>query len=83
MEIIPIMDRVVSEEYIQSFGSDEISGRLQVRTYNLYKKARMRELNPEDIGQLLTLKGALNIYLVDNRTWLRYCMCDILSHTTK
>ena len=64
LEIIPIMDRVVSEEYIQSFGSDEISGRLQVRTYNLYKKARMRELNPEDIGQLLTLKGNFKVLLL-------------------
>lgn len=57
MEIIPIMDRVISEEYVQAFGPDEISSRLQVRTYNLFKKSRMRELNPEDIGQLITLKG--------------------------
>jgi len=57
LELIPIMDRVVSEQYSQTFGRDELSARLQVRTFNLSQKARMRELNPEDIGQLISLKG--------------------------
>lgn len=61
-EIIPIMDLVVHEEYAKLFGDDFLSQtlrRIQVRTFNLDKVKRMRDLDPSDIDQLVALHGMI------------------------
>lgn len=56
-EVIPLLDQVTNEEYERAFGP-ESSMRLQVRCYNLSGSSRpMRDLNPENIDQLVSLKG--------------------------
>jgi DNA replication licensing factor MCM4 len=62
MEVIPIMDRVVAEEYTRKYGEDQ--RKIQVRTFNLPESSKMRELNPRNIGQLLNLKGSQIIFFI-------------------
>ena len=60
-EIIPLMDLVVHEEFCRSPEReaflDERVARIQVRVFNLGEVKRMRELDPEDIDKLVSLKG--------------------------
>eukprot|EP01034_Spumella_vulgaris_P029541 gene29539-36607_t len=56
-EIIPIMDGVMQQCFNENFGEPEGGKRLQVRTYNLDKQSRMRDLDPNDIDKLMSIKG--------------------------
>ncbi|KAI9145364.1 MCM2/3/5 family-domain-containing protein [Paraphysoderma sedebokerense] len=65
-EIIPIMDHVATELFHSvAFSEDErdegITADLaiKVRCYNLVQTCNLRELNPSDIDQLVTVKGLL------------------------
>lgn len=58
-ELIPILDEVATQEFERTFGHT-LTGRvqIQVRTYNLSGHTRpMRDLNPDNIDQLVSLKG--------------------------
>lgn len=56
-EIIPIMDLVVNTEFVRGYGEVEGQRKIQVRTYGLSDTSRMRDLDPENIDQLLSIKG--------------------------
>lgn len=57
-EIIPLMDIVVNEYYKELYQiNDNIPQPIQVRPFNIGKVVNMRELNPADIDQLVTIKG--------------------------
>ncbi|KAJ3335118.1 hypothetical protein HDU93_006436, partial [Gonapodya sp. JEL0774] len=57
-EIISIFDWALHEVFTDMFG--EIEGiKLTVRPFNLDRSVNMRELNPADIDQLVTVKGLL------------------------
>lgn len=68
-EIIPILDHVANVSYERLLATGDIqppaangglgagAAHLQVRTFNLKDKSRMRGLNPEHIEQLLCIKG--------------------------
>lgn len=53
-EIIPIMDRVINEQFNRNPVEDRW---LQVRPHGLEEVSRMRSLDPSNIDQLVTLKG--------------------------
>ena len=56
--MIPLLDQVVNEEYERLYNDTDTTTRLQVRCYNLAGSTRpMRDLNPENIDQLVSLKG--------------------------
>jgi DNA replication licensing factor MCM4 len=60
-EIIPLMDHVLTDIFLERF---EASGlppgqSLKVRPFNLPRAVNLRELNPEDIDQLITIKGLM------------------------
>jgi DNA replication licensing factor MCM4 len=80
-EIIPLMDVVVNEVYMETFpGIPPPEPALQVRPFNCERRVNMRELNPDDIDQLVSVKGlvirASNI-IPDMRTAFFKCsMCD-------
>ncbi|KAJ3092183.1 hypothetical protein HK102_010002 [Quaeritorhiza haematococci] len=59
-EIIPMMDFVLSEVFFELFEDYEIgeSG-IKVRPFNLDRTVNMRQLDPTDIDQLVTVKGML------------------------
>ena len=67
-EVIPVLDMVIEDLFVQMYPERaEVEGRvkLQVRVYNLCKSKhsehnhvkRMRELDPEHVDQLVTIKG--------------------------
>ncbi len=59
-EIVPIMDLVVHQEYTTLFGQDALQNtRIQVRTFNLLETKTMRDLNPQDIDQMVSVKGMI------------------------
>lgn len=59
-EIIPILDLVVHQEYLNMFGPDSLDrSRIQVRTFNLREVKTMRDLNPEDIDQMVAVRGMI------------------------
>lgn len=61
-EIIPVLDYVLQQEYIKLFCDNrtvDVSTvpRIQVRPFNLESGSRLRDLNPENIEQLIMIKG--------------------------
>ncbi|RKP11941.1 hypothetical protein BJ684DRAFT_21482, partial [Piptocephalis cylindrospora] len=60
-EIIPLMDHAMSEWYQELFPQVPIPQLpvWKVRPFNLGRSVNMRELNPEDIDQLVTIKGLM------------------------
>ncbi|KAK6358650.1 DNA replication licensing factor, mcm4 component [Orbilia blumenaviensis] len=65
-EIIPLMDQVVKDEMKELFvrlgaREDELNefekDMYQVRPFNLEKQSNMRELNPNDIDKVVSIKG--------------------------
>ncbi|ORX76061.1 MCM-domain-containing protein [Anaeromyces robustus] len=57
-EIIPIMDHVLTEKLAEN-SDDYTPVHALVRPYNIGKSVNMRDLNPSDIDQLVTIKGLL------------------------
>ena len=54
------MDLVVHQEYTTLFGQDALQNtRIQVRTFNLLETKTMRDLNPQDIDQMVSVKGMI------------------------
>eukprot|EP00833_Pecoramyces_ruminatium_P000659 jgi/Orpsp1_1/1174691/evm.model.c7180000050994.2 len=58
-EIIPIMDHVLTEKLAESSEDYDTPVHALVRPYNIGKSVNMRDLNPSDIDQLVTIKGLL------------------------
>nr|KAJ3421249.1 hypothetical protein HK105_004111 [Polyrhizophydium stewartii] len=58
-EIIPLMDHVLTNIFLDKFEDAQLgpSESLYVRPYNIGRSVNMRELNPSDIDQLVTVKG--------------------------
>lgn len=60
VEVIPILDMVINDVYQETYGDGEDgeSQAIQTRTFNLVgEPAKMRALDPENIDQLLTIRG--------------------------
>lgn len=80
-EIIPLMDHTLTTLYFERFGiQDHLTQPLRVRPFNLVESVNMRELNPSDIDQLVTIKGLLiraSHVLPDLKSAFFKCyMCD-------
>ena len=58
-EIIPLFDLVVNQMFMEMFPGADPNQRVQVRTYNLEKVAKMRDLNPEDIDKMVSIRGMI------------------------
>ncbi|KAI9000301.1 MCM2/3/5 family-domain-containing protein [Gaertneriomyces semiglobifer] len=57
-EVIPLMDHTLSEIFKDMFAADVDEGiQMRVRPFNLERSVNLRELNPGDIDQLVTVKG--------------------------
>lgn len=56
-EVIPVMDKVVNERIYPTFVSREQTGQIQVRTFGLDKLYAMRDLDPVNIDQLVSIRG--------------------------
>lgn len=58
-ELIPIFDLVINDLAADSLGMDPQS-RIQVRTFNLRERKHMRDLNPQDIDQMISVRGMIS-----------------------
>uniref|UniRef100_A0A665WZY4 DNA replication licensing factor MCM4 n=1 Tax=Echeneis naucrates TaxID=173247 RepID=A0A665WZY4_ECHNA len=56
-EVIPTFDMAVNELFFERFPDSILEYQIQVRPYNALKTKNMRNLNPEDIDQLITISG--------------------------
>mmetsp|Transcript_7204 Transcript_7204/g.13466 ORF Transcript_7204/g.13466 Transcript_7204/m.13466 type:complete len:919 (-) Transcript_7204:135-2891(-) len=59
-EVIPILDIVINDEAAAinaAQDNEELPNRIQVRTYNLLASKQMRDLNPSDIDQMVSVSG--------------------------
>ncbi|CAK1550739.1 unnamed protein product [Leptosia nina] len=55
-EVIPAFDAAVNELFFEKYPAAVLEHQIQVRPYNAPKR-HMRDLNPEDIDQLVTISG--------------------------
>lgn len=56
-EVIPVLDMAVNGIYDAKYPDSVLPHQIQVRPYNAEKTQNMRELNPQDIDQLITITG--------------------------
>merc|ERR1719154_128145 len=56
-EVIPVLDMAANEMFFLKYPDTEMPHQIQVRPYNAEKTSNMRELNPQDIDQLITITG--------------------------
>ena len=56
-EIIPIMDKVVNDRILQSIPLKDVNSSIQVRPFGLSKVILMRDLDPVNIDQLISIRG--------------------------
>ncbi|KAI8374534.1 MCM2/3/5 family-domain-containing protein [Radiomyces spectabilis] len=59
-EIIPLMDHTITDFYIQHFDDDYLdNAQLKIRPFHLESAVNMRELDPQNVDQLITIKGLM------------------------
>ncbi|KAJ2779566.1 MCM DNA helicase complex subunit [Coemansia interrupta] len=61
-EVVPIMDYVLTELFMEQFPQadiDLVQADLKVRPYNLDRTVNMRDLNPSDIDKMVSVRGML------------------------
>ncbi|KAI9208506.1 MCM2/3/5 family-domain-containing protein [Polychytrium aggregatum] len=59
-EMIPIIDHTITEVFLDKFPDIQLHGALlRVRPFNIGRSVSMRDLDPADIDQLVTIKGML------------------------
>ncbi|NXD20896.1 MCM4 factor, partial [Spelaeornis formosus] len=56
-EVIPTFDMAANEIFFDRYPDSILEHQIQVRPYNAVKTRNMRNLNPEDIDQLITISG--------------------------
>jgi len=56
-EVIPILDMATNEIFFEKYPDTSLAHQIQVRPFNAVKTANMRELDPQDIDQLITITG--------------------------
>ncbi|XP_033916031.1 DNA replication licensing factor MCM4 [Melopsittacus undulatus] len=56
-EVIPTFDMAANEIFFDRYPDSILEHQIQVRPYNALKTTNMRNLNPEDIDQLITISG--------------------------
>nr|CAG8590238.1 3807_t:CDS:10 [Entrophospora candida] len=78
-DLIPIMDEVVTETY-NELCSEPTMMPIKVRAFNLEKSINMRDLNPSDIDQMVSVKGLIirtsPILPIMSTAYFRCSICD-------
>ncbi|CEP23025.1 unnamed protein product [Cyberlindnera jadinii] len=90
-EVIPIMDQTVKDCMVQlvmdndlDFEISEIEGSIyKVRPFNVSTQKDMRELNPDDIDRLVSIKGiVIRSTPVIPDMKIAFFRCNVCEHTT-
>lgn len=56
-EVIPVFDMATNEIFLELYPEAQLPHQINVRPYNVMRTVNLRNLNPEDINQLVTLSG--------------------------
>ncbi|XP_076283988.1 disc proliferation abnormal [Lasioglossum baleicum] len=56
-EVIPTLDMAANELFFEKFPAAVLEHQIQVRPFNVAKIKSMRDLNPSDVDQLITIPG--------------------------
>ena len=85
-EVIPLMDHVLTEIFVEKFQDTNLmeDQMLKVRPYNLPRIVNLRELDPEDVDQLVTVKGLMirtTTVMPDMKK--AFFRCSVCDHTTE
>ena len=85
-EVIPLMDHVLTEIFVERFQETTLmeDQMIKVRPYNLPRTVNLRELDPEDVDQLVTVKGLLirtSTVMPDMKK--AFFRCSICEHCTE
>lgn len=82
-EVIPTLDMAANELFFEKFPAAVLEHQIQVRPFNVAKIKTMRELNPSDVDQLITIPGmVIRVSRLIPQMREAYFKCSICAFTT-
>ncbi|KAK2094809.1 DNA replication licensing factor, mcm4 component [Saguinus oedipus] len=83
-EVIPTFDMAVNEIFFDRYPDSILEHQIQVRPFNALKTKNMRNLNPEDIDQLITISGmVIRTSQLIPEMQEAFFQCQVCAHTTR
>lgn len=83
-EVIPTFDMAVNEIFFDRYPDSVLEHQIQVRPFNALKTKNMRNLNPEDIDQLITISGmVIRTSQLIPEMQEAFFQCQVCAHTTR
>ncbi|XP_076175723.1 disc proliferation abnormal [Ptiloglossa arizonensis] len=82
-EVIPTLDMAANELFFEKFPAAILEHQIQVRPFNVAKIKTMRELNPSDVDQLITIPGmVIRVSRLIPQMREAYFKCSVCAFTT-
>ncbi|KOX68806.1 DNA replication licensing factor MCM4 [Melipona quadrifasciata] len=82
-EVIPTLDMATNELFFEKFPAAVLEHQIQVRPFNVTKIKTMRQLNPSDVDQLITIPGmVIRVSRLIPQMREAYFKCSICAFTT-
>ncbi|EPY87127.1 DNA replication licensing factor MCM4 isoform 2 [Camelus ferus] len=83
-EVIPTFDMAVNEIFFDRYPDSILEHQIQVRPFNALKTKNMRNLNPEDIDQLIAISGmVIRTSQLIPEMQEAFFQCQVCAHTTR
>lgn len=82
-EVIPTLDMAANELFFEKFPAAVLEHQIQARPFNVAKIQTMRELNPADVDQLITIPGmVIRVSRLIPQMREAYFKCSVCGFTT-
>ncbi|CAK9807529.1 DNA replication licensing factor MCM4 [Anthophora plagiata] len=82
-EVIPTLDMAANELFFEKFPAAVLEHQIQARPFNVAKIKTMRELNPSDVDQLITIPGMVTrVSRLIPQMREAYFKCSVCAFTT-
>ncbi|XP_036194615.1 DNA replication licensing factor MCM4 isoform X2 [Myotis myotis] len=83
-EVIPTFDMAVNEIFFDRYPDSILEHQIQVRPFNALKTKNMRNLNPEDIDQLIAISGmVIRTSQLIPEMQEAFFQCQVCAHTAQ
>ncbi|XP_036293170.1 DNA replication licensing factor MCM4 isoform X2 [Pipistrellus kuhlii] len=83
-EVIPTFDMAVNEIFFDRYPDSILEHQIQVRPFNPLKTKNMRNLNPEDIDQLISISGmVIRTSQLIPEMQEAFFQCQVCAHTAQ
>ncbi|XP_073085591.1 DNA replication licensing factor MCM4 isoform X2 [Manis javanica] len=83
-EVIPTFDMAVNEIFFDRYPDSILEHQIQVRPFNALKTKNMRNLNPEDIDQLIAISGmVIRTSQLIPEMQEAFFQCQLCAHTAR